>query len=171
MGAILALIPFRTKVIVVAALVALIGGISWLTYEHYHLINEGVEKEKAAFAAGSAKAEKEAEDKITANNTAHFNDVATIEGNYERTIQGIDAAHASDAERLRAYDAYRKAHPVLGGAAGGGGDQAPGDDGPSELERRFASLEQVALGLTTAGGGLDAALALCEDDRDRLKGK
>lgn len=171
MGAILALIPLRTKVIIVAVLVGLVGGISFLTYERFHLINEGVEKEKAAFAAGSAQAEKTAENRITALNTQHYQDVADMENRYEHTIQGIEAAHASDAERLRAYDAYRKAHPVLGGASGGTGATPAGDGSPQSVDDRLESLEQVALGLATAGRGLDAALSLCEEDRDHLKGK
>lgn len=171
MGAILALIPLRTKVIIVAVLLGLVGGISFLTYERFHLINEGVEKEKAAFAAGSAKAEKEAADKITKLTADHYDDIATIEANYEHTIQANDAAHASDAERLRAYDAYRKAHPVLGGAGGGTGATPAGDGGAPTVDDRLESLEQVALGLATAGRGLDAALVLCEEDRDHLKGK
>jgi hypothetical protein len=165
--ALLKLIPLKAWAIIIGV-VALLAFLIW---DHYHLINEGVEKEKAAYAAGSAKAEHEAEVKITNLNTQHGNDVADMENRYETTIQADDAAHASDAARLREYDAYRKAHPVLGGPAAGGGTGTAGEGSADSVDDRFGQLEQVALGLANAGRDLNAALTLCQDDRNKLTGK
>lgn len=167
MPALLALIPLRDW-LWAGLLIALIGlGV----YERNHLIDEGEQRKAAAINVASQKAAKEADAKIEKLNADHGGEVRAIQENFNAKHAHDLTVHASDAERLRQYDAYRRANQTVGGAASRPGIDEGGTGRDSGGIDRFSSLEQVALSLAGAGRETVTALRACMADRDALTGK
>ncbi len=122
---------------------------------------------------------KKSSDELQAKAAAHVALVAKAystasTANLEKLNDQLKAAsdqHDSDAQRLREYDTYRRAHPVVASTQAGSGTGGAGTSSASEDEGRFASLEQVALQLATAGREVTSVLTACMVDRDALTGK
>jgi len=167
MLALFSLIPFKDWVYsgVIVALIA------FGVYERNHLIDEGEQRETAAVQAASEKAEAAAEAKIVNLNVQHAAEVASVKGALNVQLQTVSAQHDADAQRLREYDAYRAAHPAMASAQARSGTANAGAAGGVGDDDRLSSLEQVALGLATAGARVNAALTACMADRDGLDGK
>jgi len=150
----------KLEAYLLAALVLLVTAAGGAFY-FYH---KGKTTELSALKASSAKVLQAANDRIAALNTSYSTAVKAITETKDAQLAQADAAHAADLDRIRVLDAYRKAHPVLGGAPGA---PASGAYRPSSIE----SLEQLAADLASALRTDDAALFACYADRDALTGK
>lgn len=167
MLALLSLIPARDWLYTAIIVFLVMLGI----YERNHLINEGKAHELAQIQTASRRVETEAEKNIAALTNAHIDDVTKVKATYEKQLSDLNAQHDSDAQRLREYDAYRRAHQVVDSAPARLAAAQPGASGPSADEQRYESLEDVALKLATAGANVSAALTACVNDRQSLTGK
>lgn len=165
------------------ALFALIPGKDWLysgiialliaggLYERHHLISEGQAHEIAVLKDSSDKLVAAANAKIVNLNMAHLAQVKSIVGVLNEQQRTNSLQSASDAQRLREYDAYRSAHPAMGSPAlkpkdsGSGVSSAPGS---SDIVSRLGSV-----GLELAGAVRDGqnALKSCIAERNDLTGK
>jgi hypothetical protein len=167
MSALLALIPLKDW-IYLSLIAALLGGFAAYTI---HERNLGAAHEVATL--------KKSSDELQAKAAAHVAQVAKAYStastvnleNLNAQLKAASDQHDSDAQRLREYDAYRRAHPAVASAQTGSGIGVSGGSGTSEDDGRFASLEQVALQLATAGREVNSSLSACMADRDALTGK
>jgi hypothetical protein len=161
------LVPFRDWVYL-GLFVALVGlGL----YERAHLIHEGEAHELASLQRSSAKLQAAADANVTKLTAEHAAEVAAIRSQLDEQQQTNDALAAADAQRLREYDAYRRAHEAVGGAAPG---PVPGDSGTESApggDDRYGSLGAVAVELAAAARDAQSALSACVADRDSLTGK
>lgn len=161
------LIPVRDYLYLGLAVMALLG---FLAYRH-SLILKGERTKLAELAVSSRKLEFANAARLAIITKTYDGNLAAIKDANAKQAQ-IDAAqHVSDASRLRDFDAYRRAHERLAGAAGGPGPATTGDGGASRDDARFEQLELVALGLATAGRASQSALTACMSDRNALTGK
>jgi len=166
-SALLALVPIKDWVYV-GVIVALLTAFGIYTVHERH---EGEAHEIAAL--------KKSSDALQAKEAAHVIAVAkayadSANANEEKLNAQLQAAadqHNSDADRLREYDAYRRTHKDVGSPQTGSGTDGAGNQSTSGYEDQLASLEQVALGLATAGREMNAALTACMADRNSLVGK
>ena len=155
------LLPFRDWIYAALAVAAVAG---WFYHDHV-IATQAVAHERAAVAAASAKAEHDAESRVAALAAQHTAELIKLKVDYDAQISHALAAHVDDVQRLRDYDTYRRAHPVLVGAVGTLG-QALADGSDS-----FAALGAVSAELADALRHDDAALTACYADRDALTGK
>lgn len=168
MGVILEkLVPFRDWIYLGAFLLFCAGAL----YVHHHIVVTTQARDKADMLAQSDKLEKAAEAAIAQLTTQHAADTAKILGDLHVQQQTNRALAATDTERLRQFNAYRRAHPALASAASGPQPASSGAIGPAEIGGLFDSLEQVAVQLADANRDASAALKGCMADRDSLTGK
>lgn len=149
----------------------LLGVIVFGFYERWHLITEGEERQALAAKGASEKAEAAAAAKIINLNMQHAVDLAKVKLTYENQLKADAVQSASDADRLREYDAYRRSHQAVASPAGGSGATPAGGGSSRADDDRFSQLEIVALGLATAGAVTNTALSACMTERDSLTGK
>ncbi|MDE2104017.1 MAG: hypothetical protein KGL39_42665 [Patescibacteria group bacterium] len=161
------LVPLRDWLFAIAiALIAAFG-----IYEHYHLIDVGIQRERAAMQAKSAQAVVRAQKTIILDNQQHAAALAATVKDYAIRTADNQRRLDADAQRLREYDAYRRAHPALASSAHPtlpGSNRTPSSP---NYEASFESLESVALGLAGAIGTSDAALTACQQERNSLTGR
>lgn len=163
----LALIPTKDY-IYAAIIVALLAGFGWYTIHERHI---GAAKEVAALKVSSDELNRKADAKIVKLNTEHATQVATIIGVIDNERKANVSAAASDADRLREYDAYRRSHPAVGSPASGPKNQSDGSGSADRNADRSFELEQDALNLADAGRSVLTALKSCMIERDSLTGK
>lgn len=159
----------EAKVLAVIAVLAMLGA----AFGAYTIHERNVQHAKDIAAV------KESSDKVIAAATAHVADlnthhaaeVAAITETFNAQHKVDLAQSASDAVRLRQFDALRRQSAGVRGAASGPANQATGNGGAVGNDALFSSLEQVAGQL--AGSVRDGATALnaCMADRDKLTGK
>jgi len=167
MLALLKLVPFKDWVYL-SLILALLGGFAAYTIH-----------ERRIGAAHEATALKKSSDELQAKAAAHVAQVAKAyaesstanEENLNAQLKAASDQHDSDAQRLREYDAYRRSHSAVASAQAGSGAGSQGGSGAGEDVDQLGSLEQVALGLATAGREVNAALTACMADRNSLTGK
>jgi hypothetical protein len=167
MSALLALIPLKDW-IYGGIIVAILAGFGWYTVHERDL---GKASEVAAL--------KKSSDELQAKAAAHVAQVAKAYStastvnleNLNAQLKAASDQHDSDAQRLREYDAYRRTHPAVASAQTGSGFGSAGSQSSNGYDEQFASLEQVALQLATAGREVNASLAACMADRTTLTGK
>lgn len=159
----------QAKAIAALAVLLLGGGLfGWYTIHERH---KGEAIEITALKKSSAALLKTANDKNAALTADHAKQVAAIIGVIDNERKANAARAASDADRLREYDAYRRQHPAVASAASGPANQAAGDGGPVGNDAIFSSLEQVAGQLADSTREGSTALIACMADRDKLTGK
>lgn len=161
------LVPIRDW-IYLGIFVAMVAG---FFYYRHSLIVEGEHTEAAAVQVASNKAIAAANIQIAQLTKDHENAVAKIQVATTAQLQAVAVQHDSDLERLREYDAYRRAHPAVQSVPSGSGNQAAGNGGAVTDDDRLSSLEQVGLGLATAVNTGRVALNACMKERDDLVGK
>lgn len=161
------LVPIRDW-IYLGVFVALVAG---FFYYRHSLIVEGEHTEAAAVQVASNKAVAAATIQVAKLTADHEKAVTKIKEDSDAQLKTASTQHDSDAQRLREYDAYRRAHPAVQSIASGSGDQAAGNGGAVSDDARLSSLEQVGLGLATAVNTGRAALSACMAERDDLNGK
>lgn len=163
----LALIPTKDWIYLSLIIAVLIGFGSYTIHERH----VGAAKEVAALTKSSDELNRKADAKIVKLNTEHATQVATIIGVIDNERKANVSAAASDAQRLREYDAYRRAHPPVGRPASGPQDQNDGSGSADKNADRSFELEQDALNLADAGRSVLTALGSCMIERDSLTGK
>lgn len=163
----LALIPTKDWIYLSLIIAVLIGFGSYTIHERH----VGAAKEVAALEKSSEKLQDAAVKKVAALTTEHATQVATIIGVIDNERKANAAKSASDAERLREYDAYRRAHSSMDRPASGPGDQGGGDGSAPTVDNLLSSLEQVGLQLATANRLAKTALTSCMIERESLTGK
>lgn len=154
-----------------AYLTLLVLALVFGAYEYDHLIDEGINREKAAYALAAQRTEAAAEAKIVNLNVQNAADVAKVKSQYAAQHEADVAQSAADAIRLREYDVYRQAHPSVGCAASGPGAASATAGCGSVDEQRIERLELVANELATAGRQTRDALNSCLANRSLLTGK
>lgn len=159
-----ALVPVRDW-LYLAVILALIG---FGVYERNHLIDEGQRHEVTALKESSAKLIAQAQKDIAARDADYAAKVQALEKRYAQEHQNDDAQRASDAERLREYDAYRRAHPTVGSAACGPCSRPSGSVSVDPDGERFDRLASLAVELAAADSAARTALTACMSERDSL---
>lgn len=149
-------------------LLVLAGAFGTYTYHERHV---GAEAKVEQLKMSSAKLIQKADEQIAANNSTHAAVVAAIKETADAQHQIDTARNASDADRLREYDAYRRLHSAVGSPASGQGNPSAGGSSVVGDGDRLTSLEQVALDLAVAGRSSLSALKSCTVERDSLTGK
>lgn len=167
MGVLLSFIPQKDIFYGALLLLALAAG----AYEVHHLKAEGAAHEISALQASSAKLQAEAAKQIAENTANYAATVAAVTEKADADYKVSAAQHESDAQRLRDYDAYRRSHPAVGGPASAAAIADAGKSGATGIDDKFASLEQVALGVAGSNAHLAIALMACMQERDGLTGK
>lgn len=162
-----ALAPIRDYIYLALFLILVGFGV----YEHFHLIHEGATHELSTLQKSSDKLNAAADAKIINLNVAHAADLKAIKEKADAQAKIDSASLAGDAERLREYDAYRRSHPSVGGAAPGPATSPNGNISPVTDDDRFSRLEQLGLQLAAANAAGKRALTSCMADRDWLVGK
>ena len=136
-----------------------------------------VHKKEAEAVAHETAALKASSDALVKKEAAH---VAEVAKNYAASaaattetlneqIQAANAQHTSDADRLREYDAYRRAHPAV--ASTGKPADGSGTSGTGQGEDFVGELGQAGVSLADALRGTTEALSACMADRNSLTGK
>lgn len=161
------MLPIKDYVYIAAIIALLIGFGVFVKHER----NIGEAKEVAALKVSSDKLQAAADAKVAQLTAQHATEVTTIKVNYENALTADSAQRASDAQRLRNFDAYRSAHSAVHSAIAGLDATGPVQGVTSADDSRTASLEQVALGLAAAGRSVSDSLTACVADRAALAGK
>ena len=167
MPALLSLIPGKDWFY--AALIALL--LSLGLYERHHLLTEGAQRQEAVVQAASAKVQADAAKQTAAVAAAYAGTVTGLQETIDAQTQAAALQHNTDSQRLRDYDAYRRAHPALGSPTGGLPAAGEGSESAAGADASLGSLEQVALGLAGAAANARDALNVCMADRAALVGK
>ena len=134
-----------------------------------HIYHAGEAHEIAALKVQSAKLVAQAAAQVAATQNVYETQLTKEKSAYENNLQVANAQLASDAQRLRDYDAYRRAHPDVGSAG-----QPPANAGagsPSGSDSILERLEQVAVRLAAATRDTANALSACVAERSTLTGK
>jgi hypothetical protein len=160
MGALLALIPTKDKIIGV-----LVVGLAILVWHWYDKYQDAVR-----FAAEAKAQSKVVEDKAKQDiidfKTQYTAVIATMEATYAAALS-VSNAHASAADkRLHDFDAYRAAHPLQNNSGTAGGEQDPGG-WLGRLTALEPVAEELAHGLEDARAQRDA----CVLERSQIAGK
>jgi|GEM_PF-6674079 len=167
MPALLAMLSVRDYVL--GAIIALL--ISGGVYEYHHLIDVGEARKLQQIKETSDKAEAAADAKVAAPTAQHANELTALKETYEKQHANDLAQSASDAERLREYDAYRSSHKVLPSAAGGKPNAAVPAAVYTDLDERITRLEVVSSELASSLRSTVDSLRECMTERDSLTGK
>lgn len=163
----LALIPTKDWIYLSLIIAVLIGFGSYTIHERH----VGAAKEVAALTKSSDELNRKADAKIVKLNTEHATQVATIIGVIDNERKANVSAAASDAQRLREYDAYRRSHPAVGSPASGPGDQSGRGGSADSTDDILQRLELVGLQLAAANRLAKTALTSCMIERESLTGK
>jgi hypothetical protein len=137
---------------------------------YFGLVHKGKAEELAKLQASSAALVH----KITAENLAISKAYAAKQAETQEKLNNATAAQnaAVDvlAERVRDFDAYRRAHPDVARPAGPGGAAPAGECGDRPCGEVAVQLAEGGNGLARAVAGLIPALQACQADRDALTG-
>lgn len=134
-----------------------------------HIYHAGEAHEIAALKVQSAKLVAQAAAQVAATQSAYETQLATEKSVYDQSSQAAATQLAADAQRLRDYDAYRRAHPDVGSA--GQPAASAGAGSPSGSDSILERLEQVAVRLAAATRDTANALSACVAERSTLTGK
>lgn len=136
-----------------------------------HVYHAGERHEVAALAAQSAKLVAQAQAQLEAQQADYNKQLGTLQERLNATIQADTAQHTLDAQRLRDFDAYRRAHPDVPSPSGGQGAGGNGAGGAQPGGDVFERLGSVALELADAVRAEARALNACVAERNALTGK
>lgn len=159
----------EAKVIAGVALL-LILGVGFTAYTFYER-HKGAATELVKLKSSSDALLKTANAKIAILTADHAKQVAAIIGVIDNERKANAAQSASDSDRLREYDAYRRQHPAVASTGGGPKDQGSGDGVAIGDDAILSSLEQVAGKLADSARTGETALNACMAERDGLTGK
>lgn len=163
----LSLIPIKDW-IYLGAILALLAGFGVFVH---HERTVGAAHEIAALQQSSQKLQAAADAKVAQLTAQHTADITANKVVYETQLTALSSQRASDAQRLREYDAYRRARPSVPDTANGPGAATVIPGSAVGSVQRDERLEQVALDLANAAGDAAAALKSCMAERDTLAGK
>lgn len=148
----------------ILAVVLLIG--SYTLYVKHEGASAELAKLKASSTTLIAKAQKDIQDETAAH-------TADVKANGEKT-NAVLAANANLqsqlAERVRDFDAYRKAHPGVPRPVSGPVTASGGECGATSCGDLASQLAKVGDQLAASNGALSAELQSCQRDRDSLTG-
>lgn len=136
-----------------------------------HIYHAGENHEIAAMQAQSAKLVAQAQAQVAATQANYQSQITTLQEKSNAQQKIAAAQSGADAQLVRNYDAYRRAHPDVGSPAGAAGASSPGADGADGTDTILNRLEQVALELTAAARDAGNALGACVSERNTLTGK
>ena len=134
-----------------------------------HIYHAGENHEIAALKVQSAKLVAQAAAQVAATQNIYETQLVMEKSAYDQSSQAAAAQLAADAQRLRDYDAYRRAHPDVGSA--GQPAASAGTGSPSGSDSILERLEQVAVQLAAATRDTSNALNACIAERSTLTGK
>jgi hypothetical protein len=161
------LIPFRDW-LYLGAFIALIGA---GVYERTHLINEGKAKEIVSLKKSSDSLNAAADAKVAQLTADHVKEVADLQEKFDEQQRASSLQSASDSDRLREYDAYRRSHPAVQSASSGPAAAGARTGSDSQVDSIAIRMEEVALGLADADRETLNALQSCMIERDSVTGK
>jgi hypothetical protein len=142
---------------------------------HFYTVHEAKvhasAHELAVLKDSSDKLVKANEEKLAAITQQHTADLTAEKVQHAKDIASADANSRDSAQRLRDADAYRRANEKLARASAGPGSCSQYEEINRRLELSLSSLEQVALGLSSAGNELRASLDEVNAERSALTGK
>lgn len=135
-----------------------------------YLEHRGAAKDLAKLQKSSTALIAKANATIATETAQHERDNAA---NLEKLTSANAAYAALDnalAERLREFDAYRRAHPSVARSGGGPVATSAGECGALSCGDLASQLAKAGNELAGAAGRLSAALEACQRDRDSLTG-
>jgi hypothetical protein len=153
------------RTIAEALLVILIVGAAMLYLEH-----RGAEREVVKLQKSSATLIAKSNADIAKTNADH---AAENTANQEKLHAAVTASNTlSDAldNRVRDFDAYRRAHPAMASPVGGSIAASAGECGARSCGDIAAELAVRGDDLARNSGVLSASLQACQRDRDSLTG-
>lgn len=153
------------KWVVEAVLIGLLALSAVLYLEH-----RGATHELAKLQRSSAALIAKADAQITAETTKHNADVAANQEKLDAALAANSYLQSRLAQRVRDFDAYRRAHPDLPRPSPAPAARTGGDAGAVDFGALAEGLAQRGDELADAVGQLRAALQGCERDRDSLTG-
>jgi hypothetical protein len=160
MMALLAFIPGRDWFY--GALIIGVGVLCWHFYDKYTAAVQFAWQVKQQSAVVTKQAAQDIKDK----DTQHATTLAKVTETYAAALKSANDQRATDADRLRDFDAYRQSHPVLDRPAGAG--SKPGAD---PWVSSLVALEQVAAELADELRKARDQRDACVLERDSLTGK
>ena len=140
------------------------GGI--LYFEH-----RGAQHELAKLQVSSAKLIAKANEAIATETKQHAADVAANKGKLDEALAVAAGAAADRDQRVREFDAYRKAHSGLPRPAGGPVAASDGECGARSCGDLASELAVRGDELARSVGELSAALQSAQRDRDSVTGE
>jgi hypothetical protein len=150
------------EIVLVLALIAAVV----LHFEH-----KGAREELAKLQKSSAALVAKADADIAKETAAH---VADVKANQEKTDAALAANTALQSaldQRVRDFDAYRRAHPDVPRSASGPGPASGGECGATSCGDLASQLAKAGDELAGSAGALSATLQSCQRDRDSLTGE
>ena len=153
--------PIVIELVAIAGL----GAAVYFGLEHRGKVEE-LAKLKASSAALVAKANAE----IAKTNSAHAAEVAANQEKLNAATAANNALADQLDQRVRDFDAYRRAHPAVASAPGVPGPARSGECGAYECGDLAVRLASTGDELARSNGLLVASLQACQQDRDSLTG-
>jgi hypothetical protein len=151
-----------------AGVLALLAG--WMAYERTHLIDEGEARELAKMAKSSQQLLAQAKARIATQDQDHAAFVASNRSQTDVLLKANSTLSDTLDQRVRDFDAYRRAHPDVSRAAGGPAATGAGECGAQSCGDLAVQLARRGNELARSNGELTAALQASQRDRDALTG-
>lgn len=147
-------------------LAALVLGGAVLYLEH-----RGAARELAKLQVSSARVIAQAKDQIKADTASYAAAQSINQGKLNAALSANTALQSNLTQRVRDFDAYRRAHPDVE-SSGGVTVTAPSREcGARSCGELAQELAARGTELAGAAGAASAALQACQRDRDALTGK
>ena len=157
-------IPVPAWAVEIVAVVALLGS-GALYFEH-----KGKEIEIDYLKAESQELIKSAEGQIKSINERHAAEVAANQEKLNAATAANNALADQLDQRVRDFDAYRRAHPAVASTPGVAGPARSGECGAFDCGELAVRLASTGDELARSNGLLVASLQSCQRDRDSLTG-
>lgn len=167
MGALLSLIPGKDLAYGAAIITLLIGAGVFVHHERAL----GAAHELAALKASSDKLNKAADAKVAALTADHNQENEENANIREAQLRAGVALSAQLSSVRNQFDAYRRSHEAVGGAAGGPAAAGSGECGAQSCGDLASQLLQAGSDLARSNADLTAVLQSAQRDRDSLTGK
>lgn len=148
----------------------ILAGAAIVTIFALHFEHKGATTELAKLQVSSTKLIAQAQKDIQAETAKHAADVKANQEKTNAALAANAALQSSLSQRVRDFDAYRRAHPDVPRPAGGFSAAQPGECGASSCGDLAVQLATAGDELAGSSGKLAVALQSCQRDRDSLTG-
>ena len=149
-------------------LLAAIGG--WMSYERFHLIDEGEAREQAKLLKSSQELLAKAQKSIADQAKQHAADVAANQVKLDAQLKANTALSDTLDQRVRAFNTYRSQHPDVPRTVSGSGTTGQGECGTLSCGDLASLALQDSDELARSLREVVTLLRSSQRDRDSLTG-